>query len=61
VEVQLKEGPLRLPVVLGPQAAPDVGLCVGAEPGEPLLDQVPDLIPVRPGDAVKKLGVAVTV
>lgn len=61
MEVQLEERPFGLPVVLGPQAAPDVGLGVGAEPGEPVFDQVADLVPIRPGDAVKELEVAVPV
>ena len=48
MDVQLEERPLGLPIVLGPQAAPDVGLRVGAEPGEPVFDQVPDLIQYGP-------------
>lgn len=53
--------PLGLPVILGPQTSPDVGLCVRAEPGEPVLDQGTNLVPVRTGDAVEELCVAVPV
>lgn len=57
MEIQLEERPLALSVVVGPHTAPDIGLCVRAEPGEPVFNKVPDLIPVRPEDPIEELGV----
>lgn len=61
MQIQLEEGSFGLPVVPGAQTSPDVRLGVRAQPGEPVLDQVPDLIPEDSRDAVDELGVALPV
>jgi hypothetical protein len=56
-----KNGAIELSVVFGLQPAPDVDLGVWAQTTEPLLDQVANLVSVRPRDAVQELELPVSV